>query len=204
MNVGRSLKDGWNLFLADIVPLVVGGLIFSILTPLTLGVLGGPLLAGLYGMALSRARDGRPAQIGDIFRFDRFGTYVAAFYALSILFALGFALLILPGLYLAAIWLYVFPLLVERGVGLGEAMRTSRETVKRAGLSQHLGFVLVLFVLGVALGAIGGERFGGILSFLWVPLAVAFTAAAWTAVGGTLAAQPTAPVPPPGATPASA
>lgn len=67
LDVGLAFKGGWNAFTADIIPLLVGGLIACILSVVTLGIMAGPLLAGLYGMVLGRIRDGRRAAIGDVF-----------------------------------------------------------------------------------------------------------------------------------------
>ncbi len=67
LDVGQAFKGGWNAFTADIVPLLVGTLIAGLLSIVTLGILAGPLTAGLYNTVIGRVRDGRPAQIGDVF-----------------------------------------------------------------------------------------------------------------------------------------
>jgi len=171
VDVGATLKRGFSLFLQDVLPLVVGALLTLVLGALSVGILGGPMLAGLYSMVLRRVREGRTPAIGDVFsRFDRFGAYLLAFYGLGILTAIGFALLVVPGLYLTAIWLYVFPVLIDRPLGVGQAMDESRRMVDRAGTGAHFGLALVLVVISAVLCAAGG----GILSWLGPLVALPF------------------------------
>ena len=90
LDVGLSFKGGWNAFTADIVPLLVGGLIAGILSVITLGILAGPLTAGLYSMVVGRVRDGRRAKIGDVFScMDRFWGFLWAAIVLVVLIGLA-------------------------------------------------------------------------------------------------------------------
>lgn len=157
MDVGTALRDGWRIFVRDIGPLIVAGFIAVVLSGLTIGILGGPLYSGLIAMLLARVRDGREPKIGDVFsRFDRFGTKVAAFYLLAIGIAVGIVLFIVPGLYLAAIWLYVFPLIVDRGLGVGDALRESRRLANANGIGSHMVIVLVLGLISLVIGGLFG------------------------------------------------
>ncbi len=125
LDVGLSFKGGWNAFTADIVPLLVGGLIAGILSVVTLGILAGPLVAGLYSMVAGRIRDGRRAEIGDVFScMDRFWSFLGAAIVLVVLIGLA-SLTIIGGVLLATIWLYVIPLMVDRKMGIHDAMTAS-------------------------------------------------------------------------------
>lgn len=158
MDIGRSLKAGWELFLKDIVILIVGGIVVTLLTAVTVGILGGPLFAGYCKMIIRRARENRPAEFGDVFGcFDsRFLSYLVAFY-LMIIGAI-------PLLYFASLWIYVFPLMVERGLDLGDALRTSTDMVKRNNTGMHWGLMIILAVINAVLGKLTPFGFAGILS----------------------------------------
>lgn len=73
LDFGATLKDGWTLFASDWLALSVGiilALVLSILPPL---VLAPVVWAGVARMVLRRVREGRPAEISDVFScFDRF------------------------------------------------------------------------------------------------------------------------------------
>lgn len=167
MDLVKVLKEAFDQLIKDILPLVVAGLIVVLLSVITLGVLGGPLSAGLLRMILLRLRGGPAPEVADVFYFERFGSYVLAFYALVILVAIGTMLLIVPGLYLATIWIYVLPLMVDRGLNLSDALSESKRMVQDGGLGTHFGLVVILALLGAALNTLTK----GIGSLLITPFA---------------------------------
>ena len=155
LDIGLALKQAARLFVKDLAPLIIAALIAGVLSVVTLGVLAGPLFAGLYGMVIGRVRDGRQPAVGDVFAgLQRFWSYLAAALVLVLLIGLA-SITIVGGFVLATIWLYVFPLMVDRGMGLGQAMKVSKDLVMKAGFWEHLALILVLFVIvPVANGAL--------------------------------------------------
>ena len=176
LDVGSVFKHGWRRFVDDIGPLLLGTLIAAALTIVSLGILGGPLLAGLYSMVIGRVRDGRRPEVGDVFSgFDRFWSYLGAALALVVLIGLA-SLTIIGGLLLATIWLYVFPLMVDRGMGLGEAMGESLRIVREAGFWEHLALVILFVIIGAVAD--------GPLVLLSTPFIIAATGVAYFAAQG--------------------
>lgn len=164
LDIGLVFKQSWHLFVKDIGPLLIAWLIATVLGVVTLGILIGPLYAGLFEMVNSRIRDGRQPQVGDVFNgLSHFWRYFGAALALLVLIGLAW-LTIIGGVLLATIWLYVFPLMIDRGMGLGEAMRTSKDMVLRAGFWQHLALVLLWVIVSVALDALVGFALSPILA----------------------------------------
>jgi hypothetical protein len=189
LDIGQVFKSGWDLFVKDIGALIVGGIVAVVLSMLTLGILAGPLFAGLYGMVVHRVRDGRQAEVGDVFgQMDRFWSFFAAALVLGVLIGLAF-ITIVGGFLLATIWLYVFPLMVDRGMGLGEAMKASKDMVVERGFWEHLALVIIVVVIGsVANGA---------LALLATPFVIALLGAAYFAARGADAPALTPGTPPP-------
>ena len=176
LDVGSVFKNGWRRFVDDIGPLLLGTLIAGALTIVSLGILGGPLLAGLYSMVIGRVRDGRRPEVGDVFSgFHRFWSYFGAALALVVLIGLA-SLTIIGGLLLATIWLYVFPLMVDRGMGLGEAMGESLRIVREAGFWEHLALVILFAIIGAVVD--------GPLVLLSTPFIIAATGVAYFAAQG--------------------
>lgn len=152
LDIGQVFKQGWRLFVKDIGPLLVATLIAFLLGAVTLGIMAGPLFAGLYGMVVARVRDGRAPEVGDVFScLDRFWSYLGAALVLAILIGLAW-LTIVGGILLTAIWLYVFPLMVDRGMGLGEAMRVSKDMVLERGFWEHVALVLIYTIVTAIIG----------------------------------------------------
>ena len=58
MDIGKALKDSWELFAKDALALIVGALIVVLLGSLSLGIVIVPLVAGLYLMIMRRVREG--------------------------------------------------------------------------------------------------------------------------------------------------
>ncbi len=176
LDVGLGFKGGWNAFTADVVPLLVGGLIATLLSIVTIGILAGPLFAGLYKMVVGRIRDGRRAEVGDVFGcMDRFWDFFAAALVLVVLIGLA-SLTIVGGVILAAIWMYVFPLMVDRGIGLGDAMSASYHLVVDNGFWEHIAVTVML----IALNAVAD----GPLAILAVPFTIATITAMYFVADG--------------------
>ncbi len=176
LDVGLAFKGGWNCFTADIVPLLVGGLIAGLLSIVTLGILAGPLLAGLYSMVAGRIRDGRTAEIGDVFScMDRFWDFLVAALVLVVLIGLA-SLTIVGGVLLVTIWLYVIPLMVDRRLGVYDAMAASYHLVRDNGFWEHLALTVML----LALNAVAD----GPLAILAVPFTIATVTAAYFVADG--------------------
>jgi hypothetical protein len=166
MDIGKAFERGWKLFVKDVAPYVVGTLILGALTVVTVGILYGPLSAGLYVMAVRRIRQNRTAEIGDVFwGLSHFWRFFGAALLLLLLIGIGFVFLIIPGLLLATIWIYVFPVMVDRDMGVFDAMAESRRLVRENGFGQHLVMVLLLAALSIA-----GSIAGGLGHLLTLPL----------------------------------
>jgi len=171
IDLGRVVRDAGRRFLDDVVPLVLATLVALALSIVTLGVLAGPLYAGLLNMVIRRAKEGRRPEVGDVFScMDRFWSFLGA--AVVLVLTIGLAsITIVGGILLGAIWLYVFPLMIDRRIGLWEAMRTSKDMVVRAGFWEHVALVILL----AAVNALGH----GPLVLLTIPFTVVATAVAY-------------------------
>ena len=180
MDVGRVLKDSWTIFSKDWGALLVAALIAFLLGIVTFGVLGPALLAGIYLMVLRRVREGRKAEIGDVFGcFDRLGAYVLA-YLLFLGIALAFAVIVgspllllvihnsgarafgwflfalaaiaafFVGIYLVTVWIYWIIIMVDRRRGVIEALAESRAVVVRSGFWMTLLVIFLIWVIANA------------------------------------------------------
>jgi hypothetical protein len=181
LDFGYVFKKAGTVFVDDIVPLVLATLIAAVLSIVTLGVLIGPMYAGLCSMVITRVRDGKSPEVGDVFScMDRFWSFLGA--SIVLLLAIGLAsITVIGGVLLAAIWLYVFPLMVDRRMGLFEAMSASKDVVVRGGFWQHLVLVILLF----AIAAIGH----GPLALVTIPLSVAVVLVAYLALENRVGAD---------------
>jgi len=97
----------------------------------TLGfVLIYPLLAGIMLYSVKRAAGDPAASFSDNFAcYDRTFSIIALLVVQGVVVLLGLLLFVIPGLYLSVAYGLAFPLLVEKNMGVWEAMETSRKAV---------------------------------------------------------------------------
>ena len=173
LSVGDTLSEAWRLtkgakrillggaivmylalfavlaLLAVILGLSGEGTMIGALIQIIAGALAYPFLAGVY-MTAVRQSVGLPISFAGIFAY--FGS-AGALLGLGILVSLGtligFMLLIIPGIYLSVAWILATPLLVDRGMGIWEAMETSRKLVTKKWFSVFFVLLLASIVTGV-------------------------------------------------------
>jgi uncharacterized membrane protein len=154
-SIGDCLSRGWQLVMSDFWPVVgVSALILVILMGTNAAYVGilinGPLLGGLYYYFLKKIR-GQAVVLG-----DAFAGFSLAFLQLFLLnlvsgifITLGLLLCLLPGIYLAVAYYFIYPLLIDRRIEFWPAMEICRRVVTKIWW-QVLGFVLVMALVNLA------------------------------------------------------
>ena len=140
-----------------------------------------PMYAGMYQIVFRRVREGRRATFGDIWAcYGRFVSLVLSYVALSFLIFIGFVFFVVPGVYMAVIWVYAWPLIIDKRMSLGEAMSQSRRMVGATGW--WLTFLLLIIIVAIAVAV--SSFTGGLVSFLLVPWQFAAVGAMYFAACG--------------------
>jgi len=151
LDIGRCLNDSLAVYHKNGVLLVLAAIIFNSLSILTLFVLCGPLCGGIYLMTVAAlTHPEKKLDIGLMFAMlKRFGPLVGLFFLTTIPILLGFALFIVPGVLLMTLWMYSYPLLIERNMTVTQAMSASWHIVMRNGLGWNLLLAAIIFALAV-------------------------------------------------------
>jgi len=163
-----------------------GGNALGVLTSALLGVVATYWYQGMVVEATRDILDGRRDQsIGSL--FSSAAPFIVPLLLAGILagigVAIGFLLLIIPGLFLITIWAVIVPVIVIERAGVIESFGRSRELVRGSGW-QVFGVIVVLFLvlfiiraaLQAIIGGISDESFVGyaladlISNVLFVPL----------------------------------
>jgi len=119
--------------------------------------------AGLILFAIKRAAGDPSASFDDLFAcFPIFWKIVGLNVLQAVLILVGLFLFVLPGIYLMVAYLMALPLVAERGLGIWEALETSRQALthcwfRMLGMSLLLGLVV----------AVGGVLTAGI-ALIWL------------------------------------
>jgi uncharacterized membrane protein len=115
-------------------------------------------MAGLYYTFLRRIR-GETVGAADVFNGlqDNFLQLSLAGFISSLLVAIGFALCILPGIFLVICYMFVLPLAIDKKLEFWAAMEVSRRVVQAQWFTFFgLGIVCVLVVIAGALACLVG------------------------------------------------
>jgi len=147
MNFQGHLESAYRLVRDQPLLFILGGLLLQVLVVMTLGVLAGPLLGAYVLAAILVFRDKKVVSLNDFFAgLSRFGS-LFPYLALLVLIFLGVICLVVPGILFAVWWLYTLPLMADRQLSLGEAMRQSRAKVLEKGFFMHLVFLFMITVV---------------------------------------------------------
>ena len=127
-------------------------------------------------MIIGRVRQHRPADYADMQDFSGIGTFAVAAVVLGIIIVVGYTLLIIPGLIFTTFWLLTLPLMVDRGIGLGDAMSESQRLAKEQGYLQTFAVWLVgAIVVGIVASILNVfPLIGPVIGLLTAPFAIAY------------------------------
>jgi uncharacterized membrane protein len=163
INMTKWITSGWDLVMSDFSQFVLLSLIYLVLltvafSTLVIGlILAGPLTVGFFYIIFNRIR-GNPIKIDDIAKgFDVFLAAVLADLLISVFSMIGFTFLIIPGIVVSALYMFTFPLLIDKKMDFWEAMETSRKVVMK-NLFEMSIFMLILYmfiVIGMLLLLVG-------------------------------------------------
>lgn len=170
MNYEKAIYKAIDVYKENWVILTVSTLVVFALGMLTLGLLFGPLMAGLASMFL-KSKSGQKPVFDDLFRFNgKFILMALMGILIATLVSIGMLLLILPGVLLATLWMYSIFAMAFDNKGIIDAMKTSWNFVVKNGLWQH---VVILLAIGI-LNSIGCTIVVGTL--ITIPLSLGFLA----------------------------
>jgi Membrane domain of glycerophosphoryl diester phosphodiesterase len=201
---------------------LIGALILGVVGYLIVSVLATVFYGGLFEMVIGAARENRGVDFGDLFGgFRKFGSFIVFWLVIAgisivcgivaLIPIIGIIAVLVFGAWLGTTWLYVLPLIADRGLTFGEAARTSSQMVKGVGWWKTFGTVIVFgaafFVIALVISAIG--RASSALSSLLLlifeiaagPFAICYISTMYLGSGGAEAlAAPVMPgMPMPGA-----
>ncbi len=184
--IGDWIRQGWELYKANLDVLLVASLLAVLLSIVSVGILGGPMMAGMAWIALALLDKKTPKpQNGDVFRgFDFFLPSFLLFLAggvalvivcsiLSFVFCVGHLLAILISLVVHSFMILAVFLIVDRRMDALAASKALADVIKPAVLPL-LGFMVATALVG-ALGFMAC----GVGVFLTMPLAVCVLAVAY-------------------------
>jgi uncharacterized membrane protein len=157
MDFKHHLETAWRLTIKFILPLVFMTLLWLAVSIITLGILAPATFAGYVRSILYMLRRGREPKLQDIFsQMDLLLPLLGFGLVVVLLCAVGFLLFVLPGILLTLgisfICLYMIPLMVDRGLGVVDAVKLSAAMTTQENVVEHL-IVLIIIWAVTAIGS---------------------------------------------------
>ena len=175
MDFKWHIETAWKATFSNIIPLILMTLVMVLIGGLSFGILGPVTMAGYIHAIILMLREGREPKIQDIFSQMHLFFPLLGF-AVLVLIALvaGFLMLLLPGFLMAVgitfCCLYMLPLMTDRNLGIVDALKESYRMAAKEQILEHV--IVVVLYLGIL--ALGGTIFIGFL--FACPLANVFLA----------------------------
>lgn len=140
---GRWISAGWDLVKGDLMPFILMTLVFLVVTNCVPIVLQGTMMAGFHIACIRKMMSGR-TEVGDLFKaFNYFGATLLAFLVVTVFTFLGLLLCFIPGLVVAAMYLFTYLFIVDKKMEFWPAMQASHALVRK----DYFGFSLFLLTL---------------------------------------------------------
>jgi len=175
MDFKQLIEKTFNLFLENIVALILLTLILIVISAVSFGLLAPVCSAGYTHAIIRLVKEGREPRMQDIFSHMRLFLPLLGFGILVTLTVfIGYALLILPGIIIACLiayaCLYMLPLMTDKQMPLLDAIGESWRMTTTGNLADNI-IVAVIFIGVVTIG--GSTLIGTILT---QPIATVFLA----------------------------
>ena len=169
MDFAGLLTRTWEKFVAEIVQLVLFGLLGTLLC-LTI-VLIPTVVGGWFRGILGYVRNGQAPEFDELWNFDDYIAILMLLILGGIGATIGYMLLFIPGVILSVLWLYSMFFLLDRDMGVIEAFGASKDAVIESGFINHFVVLLIVSVLGVV-----GGSLSGVGTIFTTPFAIVFMA----------------------------
>jgi len=141
VTASRWLGAGWELVKADLGNYLLISLLFFLLNGVPL--IQGALIAGFHIYTMKKLMR-RPGDVGDLFKgFNYFVPTLVASLLIGLFTFVGFLLLIIPGLVVAAMYKFTYLFIVDKRMSFWQAMQASHDVVRR----DYFGFVMFLILV---------------------------------------------------------
>jgi len=180
VKTSQWLSEGWEMTKENLGILILMGLLVSLIGSATGGILQGPLMVGFFYAIFKKMREpDQPVDVNDLWKgFEYFLPALLASLVSGVFISIGMIACFVGAFFVAALYLFIYPLILEKNLDFWEAMETSRKAVQ-PHIGAFTGFVFVLALIQF----VGALLFGlGVL--VTTPIIVCAIACAYRDVFG--------------------
>ena len=154
---GAWIGAGWRIVEADLGNFILLALVYILLNAMVPFILKGPLAAGFHIYCL-KGMLGRRPEFQDLFKgFNFFVPALVASLLIVLFTSLGALLCIIPGLVVAAMYMFTYLFIVDKRMDFWQAMQASHNLVRNDYFAFTMFFLLIILInlLGVLCCVVG-------------------------------------------------
>ena len=147
----KWISEGWQLMSGELAQIVLASLLGAVVANVTVGILAGAFAIGMNILLTRKLLYGR-VDLGDLFKGLKYWLDgLLATIVVAIFVFLGSLLCFIPGLIVAAMYMFTFHFIFDKRLGFWDAMQASHNVVKQDyfGYTIFLVAVALLNILGV-------------------------------------------------------
>jgi len=175
---GHWIGEGWRIVKTDIWMFALAGLVFALLSSAIPLILQGPLTVGLHLYIIKRMMN-RNAEFADLFEgFNFFIPALVASLIISLFVSIGTLLCLIPGLVVAAMYMFTYLFIFDKRMDFWPAMQASHAVVR----NDYFGFTM--FILLMSLVNLLGILCCIVGVFVTIPLCLAAVTVAYRDIVG--------------------
>ena len=146
------IEQSWTNTLKHIGPILLITLVQMVVIICSFGILAPVTTAGYINSFLRTLREDRPPEVGDLFSEMRLFLPLFGFFLLvTVAVFIGLIFLVLPGIvvicFTAFATFYMLPLMVDKNLGLFDAIKESWDNAVKPPVSEHLIVVIIYVVI---------------------------------------------------------
>jgi len=151
LDLARATNDALDTYKRHFFTFLMAAIVFDVLSVCSAFILTGPLWGGIVLMCLRVMSDPKAEpRLGDMFgAFHRFWPLLGLFVITTIAVLAGLAVLIVPGLIVAGLWLFPVYLMLDQNMGVMDSLGTSARIVIRRGLWINVAAAFVIMAIAI-------------------------------------------------------
>ncbi|MFH1868667.1 MAG: hypothetical protein ABH843_06825 [Candidatus Omnitrophota bacterium] len=151
LDIKKCFKDALEVYKPNVLMLALAAFLSSVISLLTLFILAAPIVGGYFYMMLSAMRkEDKKIELQDMFSmFKIFWPLFGLFWMQGLLIVAGSFFFIIPGIFLATVWMFSTIIMVDRSEGIMPSLKMSWNVIMKNGFWLNFALIIIYMSLNI-------------------------------------------------------
>lgn len=147
MNIKETAKTTYDIFIKEPKKFIIATLIALLITIVTLGILAPVMWLGM-GEMFRKTKASEATSYDNLFIYlDKAIILAVLSFIVFICIAIGTVMLLVPGVIIAAIWMYSTYYMVNNNTGIWASLKSSALTINKNNLMNHIVVAICIWLI---------------------------------------------------------